>query len=998
MYAGVVANWGRHRQPTLPLVHLLCLSSNTRMTLEILLLGQPQLRLNGQLITEINANKALALLYYLATTQRPHSRQGLAGLLWSELPEESARRNLRVELNRLRNVFGDYVIGERESLYFNRHLSSQLDLARFEAIVQTPDAPAEHLRAALDLYRGDFLEDFHVREAALFEEWQLSEQERLRQATQQLTTRLIQLDTQNKNYASAIEYANRLLLRSPWHEEAHQQLMQLYARTGQRSMALTQYERCCRALDEEYGVPPSSETNALYDRILSGEIGPDPADEPSTLVSLVARPATPPFQAPAQLLHFVGREAELAELQAALLQATGGATIALVGMGGIGKSTLAGQVAHQLRAEFPDGVLWANIATSDPIDVLGHWARALGYDFSTLGDVENRAAALRSVLADKRLLLILDDVRSVARTRPLLVGGSQCIMLLTTRDLDVAHALNAQPHRLGELDHAASLRLLARILTEARVNAEPDAAQAICYLLQHLPLAVEITAQRLASRPRRRLADMAERLRHVEERLDLSISDRAVRTSFQVSWESLDGNQRRVFALLGVFAGRSFTAPALAHIAGLDIYTAEDRLFALTALSLVGEEDNDRYRQHPLLADFASEQLGDNRLPQVDMALYYQSFAESNRTNYLALRPEWENLMAGIELAHQLHQWPLVLTYAEALTQAWFVRARYTQARQGYALAYEAAHALSDEANQAAMLLSWGQACLEQNDYREAKARLSECLMRYERLEEEAGIANAAFLLGRIAVEQGDYPAAEAHLALSQQLRSELNDPIAVAATLYQQGLLAYRRSDFDQADALTRQALTIQEQMDDLAGSLPTLRLLADIAVEHKTYPLAEERLNRCLRLAEQLQDRSELAAAYYGLAVVSRFQDKQAESERYIAHVLELSQWMGNRQYQAMALYEQFLLYRRTGQVEAALQAGLKSRDLFEALADQFNLVFVLDNLAVFLAEQSQLEQALRFWQEALELALKLEHPLTEKLRQRSNQMMSAEPNGSF
>ena len=233
---------------------------------------------------------------------------------------------------------------------------------------------------------------------------------------------------------------------------------------------------------------------------------------------------------------------------------------------------------------------------------------------------------------------------------------------------------------------------------------------------------------------------------------------------------------------------------------------------------------------------------------------------------------------------------------------------------------------------------------------------------------------------------------------MSQQLRSELNDPIAVAATLYQQGLLAYRRSDFDQADALTRQALTIQEQMDDLAGSLPTLRLLADIAVEHKTYPLAEERLNRCLRLAEQLQDRSELAAAYYGLAVVSRFQDKQAESERYIAHVLELSQWMGNRQYQAMALYEQFLLYRRTGQVEAALQAGLKSRDLFEALADQFNLVFVLDNLAVFLAEQSQLEQALRFWQEALELALKLEHPLTEKLRQRSNQMMSAEPNGSF
>lgn len=954
------------------------------MTLEILLLGQPQLRLNGQLITQINANKALALLYYLATTQRPHSRQWLAGLLWSELPEESARRNLRVELNRLRNVFHDYVIGERESLYFNQQLPFQLDLACFEAVLQTPEAPAERLRTAIDLYRGDFLEDFHVREAALFEEWQLSEQERLRQALQQLTTRLVNLDMQNKNYASAIEYANRLLLRSPWYEEAHQQLMQLYALTGQRSMALAQYERCCQALEEEYGVPPSDETNDLYDRILSGEIGPDPATEPSSLLSMAPRPVTPPFQAPAQLLHFVGREAELAELQAAVLQADVGSCIALVGMGGIGKSTLASQVAHLLRGEFPDGVLWANVATSDPIDVLGHWARALGYDFSTLGDVENRAAALRSVLADKRILLILDDVRSVARTRPLLVGGSQCITLLTTRDLDIAYALNAHPHRLGELDHQASLRLLARILTEERVKAELAAAEAICELLQHLPLAVEITAQRLASRPRRRLADMAERLRHVGERLDLSISDRAVRTSFQVSWESLDGNQRRVFALLGVFEGRSFTAAALAHIAGLDIYTAEDRLFALTALSLVSEEGEERYRQHPLLADFANEQLGENTLPQVDMALYYQRFAETNRTNYLALRPEWENLMAGIKIAHQLQQWPLVLTYAETLTQAWFVRARYTQARQGYALAYEAARALEDEANQAAVLLSWGQACLEQNDYDEAKAKLSECLTRYELLEEEPGIANAAFLLGRIAVEQADYPAAERYLALSHQLRTELNDQSAVAATLYQQGLLAYRLGNYAQAEALTSQALILQEQIDDLAGSLPTLRLLADIAVELEDYPLAEERLNRCLHLAEQLQDRSELTATYYGLAMISRFLGKQAETERYIIHALELSEWMGNRQYQAMALYEQFLFYGETGNADAALQAGSKSLKLFKMLGDHFNLVYVLHKLALFLGDQGQLQEAIRLLEEALELALKLGHSLTEKIRE--------------
>ena len=142
--------------------------------------------------------------------------------------------------------------------------------------------------------------------------------------------------------------------------------------------------------------------------------------------------------------------------------------IAFIGSHGVGKTTLATQVAHGLRDCFPDGVLWAYTAATEPLDILGSWAQALGYDFSSLSDVENRAAALRGVIAEKQLLFILDDVRSVARVRPLLVGGPASATLLTTRDLEVAIALNAQPYSLVEMTQEDGEQLLVRVLESRR--------------------------------------------------------------------------------------------------------------------------------------------------------------------------------------------------------------------------------------------------------------------------------------------------------------------------------------------------------------------------------------------------------------------------------------------------------------------------------------------------------------------------------------------------
>ena len=470
--------------------------------------------------------------------------------------------------------------------------------------------------------------------------------------------------------------------------------------------------------------------------------------QPRTLASLPATPPPPPFQVLAPPAHFVGRSTEIAQLQHALTQPSA-PIYAVVGMGGAGKTTLATHVAHSVKEHFADGVLYANAATSDPLDILASWARTYGYDFSGLADVQSRAVAVRGLLAEKKVLIVLDNVLEASKVQPLLPSGACNPVLLTTRDLDVAHALNARALLLGELSAANSRQLLAQILGEERVQAEEEAAAQIGALLHYLPLAVEIVAQRLKSSPRQPLAQLAERLGDVAQRLGLEISDRAVRASFEVSWQAMTGELQRTFALLAVFAGRPFTATALAAIADAELYATEDQLFALEALSLVKAEGETHYRQHPLLADFGREKLVDAGAADARMAGYYFGFAQENRVNFDKLEPEWGNINAAIQTASRQEHWLLVIAFTDVLAQTWLSRARYGEARQTYALAQEAAVQLADETSQAENLLRWGEVCIEQNDYAEASQWLADSLRLHSKLRQQMGIAGVYFYQAR---------------------------------------------------------------------------------------------------------------------------------------------------------------------------------------------------------------------------------------------------------
>lgn len=972
-----------------------------------------QVALDGRPLQRFRSSNNVALLVYLAVERRSHQRSTLAGLLWPDAPEAKARRNLNQILLHLRREVHDqgqhapFFTITKQTLGWNSESDAWVDVVAFReqlaavhqhdhADLHTCPTCTDQLAQTIALYQGEFLNDFTIPDSDLFEQWVNTTREQLHRQALDGFVQLSDCYTAQGDLAQAQQIIQQLVDLAPWQEEAHRRLMWLLARRGQRSQALAQYDSLSQILLDELGVPPGEETNTLYDQILAGEIRLDDESSPITATTQSQRthsskhPPTSPYLVPPPPPHFVGRTGELEQLQQTLL--TGGASIvAIVGMGGAGKTSLATQFAQELRAEFTDGVLWANTTTSDPMAILDSWGRAYGYDFSGLTDVESRASAVRGVLAEKQVLLLLDNVEQTAQVQPLLVQGEDGAVLLTTRDLDVATALNAEPLRLGELAAESSRELLVQILGAERVTAEEEAATTIGELLHHLPLAVEIVAQRLKSRHRMKLAQMVARLQDQQQRLGLEISDRAVRSSFAVSWDALDDALQAFFPLLALFEGRPFAAEALSYLADMDLFAVEDSLYTLTALSLVKEEGEIYYRQHPLLADFAREKLGDAAPVLRRFSDYYYNFSREHAAAYARLQPEWGNIIAAIDAAYQQERWQQVIDYAGILTQTWLAQARFNDARKVHRWTDHAAQQLGDKEAQATNLVRWGEIALEQNEYDEAKEYLSAGLSLWMNLEEDFGVADAQFQLARIDIERGDYEDAKKRLDECLSIRIILGDLAGVAEVKYSQALVCFAYNNLEQAESLLQEALTNQSRFSDHRHMISTLRLLAQVASKNqlfgRAYSFCKEAQNLCLELHED----AELATVQYTLAIIQRDAKDFLAAKTNAEEALTIFRQLGLRRLAGMTLYQLGMILKGLEDVEQALIHTVESISVAKSVQNSLGQLYAIVLLGDLHHSLTNWKESKLAWQEAEQLALQLNHDgvllqLAEKVGQHS------------
>ncbi|MBK8989140.1 MAG: tetratricopeptide repeat protein [Chloroflexi bacterium] len=925
--------------------------------LQLRLLGNLQIgRASQQDITLNFSTKAQALLCYLAETGHTQQRTTLVGLLWGERPEEDARRSLRVEFTKMRPYLDDHLDITRLTAAFLRESPYWLDteaFTHFLNLAQTADSASEraYLREAVNLYRGEFMAGFMVSDAPDFEEWVLACRERYRQLAIQALTRLTDICLEQQDHSAGIEYAQQVLVIDSWREEAHQQLMRLLLLDGQRTAALRQYEICRQVLADELGIEPAEQTQTLAAQIRQMETGQVLADKRPFPPPTAATPTALPFQPPDLIPHFLGREAELDDLAARLADSAARPIIGLVGMGGVGKSSLAIHLAHRLRARFADGVLWAD-AASEPTTIAARWAAAFGYDFNSLPTVSERLAAVRRLLADKHLLIVLDDVTVAARVKPLLPEDGRSAILFTTRSADIADALGAVGVNLDVLTPENGRSLLASIIGQARVQAESAAAEEIVHGLQHLPLALSIAGRYLAARPRRRLTDFARRLSNEVERLRLlTVGDTAVLSSFNISWQALDGEHQRVFALLGVFNGRGFTAEAIAYIADLDPYLAQDRLDRLVSLSLLNEHSERHYRQHALLADFARDKIGPNDdQPIGRMVDYFRQFSRRHHADYRLLTLEWDNLDAALDIAYRRQSWEQVFEFAQMLHAAWFARGRFELARQANEWGVRAAQAVNDSYQEARALYRWGRAALEQADLQVAADLFQRSLALFRQINNPAGIADCLYDLARIAITQGElYEDVSALLVESLHIREQLGDQAGVAAVLFRQSRLAESYNQKDEAEALALQALALQEAAGDKLAMVRTLHHLTWTYIgldglADKAVAFAD----RALQLAEEVDDVGELALAWYARGGAARVQGKYDEALYWLGKSYEPLQRMGDKHSVGLVLYLKMLIYRDAARYEEALVNAEQCASIFTELGDKRRVAWTVGNIA--------------------------------------------------
>ncbi|WP_066371181.1 AfsR/SARP family transcriptional regulator [Herbidospora mongoliensis] len=531
------------------------------------------------------------------------SKDRLMRCVWDE-PPPSAMANLQSYVSLLRKE--DIEVETHERGYRLPLDAAHLDLLAFTDAVRrarqsADDDPAEAIRLfgqAFGLWRGRPAEDVALGAAVVPKVSALEEQAS--------AARLDWIDLRLRagQHHDLVGELKTLVEAAPLSERLWLQLMRALDAAGRRAEALETYRRARAALVDELGVEPGPDLRRMHAALLDSS----PAETPRR---------NGPCLLPPDISGFVGRRWE-ARLVTEALRTTGGAPpiVVVSGPPGVGKSTLAVHVSHEMRARFPDGQLFARLdgasaAPREPAALLAELLRALGVDGAALPPtVGERAALYRARLADRAVLVVLDDAGTEAQVQSLLPGTARSAVVVTSRGpLPLLAGATAVP--LDVLPSADAHALLAQVAGRARVAADAAAAETIVRACGRLPLALRIAGARLATRPAWPPAELARRL--TEAHLDeLRWGRLSIRSPFSMSYAALSEEARRAFRAFGHLGVDGLAAWSVAALLGEPERGVDFALEELTAAGLVtaGEWDaagQIRYRMHSLLLRYAAE-------------------------------------------------------------------------------------------------------------------------------------------------------------------------------------------------------------------------------------------------------------------------------------------------------------------------------------------------------------------------------------------------------
>ncbi|MEZ4861575.1 MAG: BTAD domain-containing putative transcriptional regulator [Caldilineaceae bacterium] len=915
--------------------------------LKLYLLGSPHLGLDEEAVS-IGRKKALALLCYLAIKGEPQRRDALAALLWPETGQSQARAALSRHLTELRKLIGGRrVTADRETVGLTSDL--WLDITHFQRDIADLDpadpAATVALTQAVDLYRGDFMSGFTLPDCPDFDEWQFFQREELRQQFATALSHLIAIHCTRKDCAAALPHARRLLALDPLNEAAHRQVMELYARTGQQSAALRQYQLCVEVMDEEFGASPAAETTALYARIRGGEFSRE-FEQPVSAAIPTKRHEKKRYNLPSQSTPFVGRVVEVAAVTK-LLMDTAGRLVTIVGPGGMGKTrlALAAAAAQVESGHFPQGIFFVSLAPlSESAHIALAIADALGFRLEAEGQRhESTKVQLLNHLRAQQLLLVLDNfeylLSGVDLVTELLRAAPGVHILATSRERLHLHGEQIFPIQGLSLPNGgtpgdAATYTAAQLFIQSARRIRPDfeltASDSahllrICRLVEGMPLGIELAAGWVD------LLSLAEIATEIQRSLDILETEardvpdrhRSIRAVFDSSWERLCVAEQQIFSSFAVFRG-GFTRLAAENVAGASLRL----LSRLVSQSLLHyEQTTGRYQIHELLRQYAAEKLEQaDRAEQTSAAhaAYFAAFlrqqeaalrGHAHRQAKAAIAAEFENIRQGWLWAVEHRAFATLDRTGEALY--WFLHQDLPRYESGQALFQRGREALAPADDESPHPV-WGQMLARVLPYGsgefekpvQVKASFEQALHIAQSHDDAAEMAFCRWQLGQVTMLLGDLDAAQRAFERSLAYYQRVNDPFYVAWTLKMLGKVHNRLRKPRQAVDYYRQSLRLHRELE-----MAEFHLLVDLGLALANglgeFAEAEHHLCSAYQLSERNENTHEMAGALVYLSRVLAAKGDWTAAQQAATEALAIAQTHG-------------LVYR---QLQARMDLGMRA-----------------------------------------------------------------------
>lgn len=916
---------------------------------------------------DVGGPKPRALLAALLLEPgRVVSVDALIDAIWGESPPDTARSLIQSYVSALRRALSADAIETRPPGYLIHADATLVDRTAFDRLTaQGRQAAAEGdhpaaarlLADALALWRGPALggigETLRAIADQLDEARQAAVEERIA-AELALTGRETELAAE----------LTALVATHPTRERLRGQLMLVLYRLGRQADALAVYEEGRGALADELGIDPGPDLRKMYEAILRADEGLLPAAPhvPGPAAKETAVPVAALL--PPTIGDFTGRDTQLAGVRAALSGPRDAMPVVVVsGPGGIGKSTLGVRAAHQVADAYPDGQLYAELrGATDPVapgEVLGRLLYALGADPPD-GDAERRDL-FRSLVAGRRILLVLDDAGSESQVRPLLPGSATCGVLITGRA-----RLGALPctHRadLDVLDTEPGARFLGRVAGERFLRDEPDAVRRIVELCGGLPLAIRIAGARLATRRHWTARMLADRLADEHHRLDeLAVGDLEVRAGLGLSYRALDAPARTALRRLGLLAAPDVAAWVVTAL--LDVPEAEaervvEQLIDAQLLHCTGVDraGQPRYRPHDLVRVYAAERADAEDPPAERAAAVGRalgawlwltgraasatpsgavelhrglldsggpggSVAGDLRQLVRPVGPEatqraladpaaWfeaeaDAIAAAVERAAALDLHTLACEAAAALcSSAYTVGNRFEAWWRTHDAALAAARRAEDSAGEALLLIGLGQLRYEQDRFPESQGYFQQAAKLCAELGDVRGRAAAFAGLGSALREEGRLRAAQETLVRAVEGFRRLHDDPGLGLSCRYAGSVQLELGDFEAARAFLGESLRAYRRLGSRRGESLTLRSLGLVHRALGEYAAAEELSGRAVDLLSTLGDPLMLAYAMQARAKSRIRLGRSAEAAAEIRGVLDVCRAHRDRFGEALAL----------------------------------------------------------------------------------------------